>query len=201
MRCSLLVFMASGVLFWSAGLTLAATQVLIPEVPLPERVAALLLEVNRAAFPTNPTIKGPVKGSLKPQATNEIVLRALSRPLWPDFTQMKRVRVRLGKIEIARPVEPCWQYEDQGSRLLLLYDTLNRGACNRADARIEPVDFAAELDTQLGAPVTPPTDAFGKPRLDSGFALSLLHRGIAAAWLGHTNQARQLFRSFGDLSG
>lgn len=194
MRCSLFAFVASGVLFWSAGLTLAATQVLIPEVALPERVAALLLEVNRAAFPTNPTIKGPVKGSLKPQATNEIVLRALSRPLWPDFTQMKRVRVRLGKIEIARPVEPCWQYEDQGSRLLLLYDTLNRGACNRADARIEPVDFAAELDTQLGAPVTPPTDAFGKPRLDSGFALSLLHRGIAAAWLGHTNQARQLFQ-------
>ena len=190
MRCSLFAFVASGALFWGVGLALAAAPpVKPPQAPLPEPVKTLLLEASRTSFPTNTSAKRPVKVSPKPQATNEVVLHLLRWPSWPDYTQMKRVRV--GKTGSGSPLQPRWLYQENGDQLFLVSDGLGKERRDRAGTRVELVDFAAELDALLKPWQNAATGTATKLRLGPEHGLEL---GIAAAWLGYTNQARQLFQ-------
>ncbi len=176
----------------------AATRDEHPRAAMPEAVLQLLLDANRAVALTNAEPRRVyVGGTLIPQskATNEAALKILGQVPWPDFTRLKRVRCRHTTKRTGPTNEfvARWLFYNEGNQLILLNDEFAKEWRIARESMMEDTDYGAEL----AALIESPQAAASGPRRTLRIAretMPLFNHAVAAAWLGHTNEARQLLQ-------
>jgi hypothetical protein len=183
---------------WWGGWAAVAPREVYPRAPMPERVALLLLEANRAAILTNAAPRrgfGSAPVIRSSQATNEAALKIFSKILWPDFAQFKRVRCRwtVARAGDTNLFHPRWLFYNEGNQLILLTDGLAKEWRIKSDSQMEDSDYAAEL-AELIKPSVAAAPGVPRRAVAARDTMSLVNHAVAAAWLGHTNQARQLWQ-------
>lgn len=186
------------VLLVGIGAVHAASREEYPRAALPPAVSQLLLDANRTVelADAEPRRVYP-NGTLIPQskATNEAALKILAQIPWPDFAKLRRVRCRYTTARTGRTNEfvSRWLFYNEGNQLIFLTDDLAKEWRIARESAMEDLDYRAELAALLDTPKTAATGPRRTART-SGETMPLFNHAVAAAWLGHTNEARQLLQ-------
>jgi hypothetical protein len=168
-----------------------------PRAALPPAVSQLLLDANRTVELADAEPRRvPVGGMLIPQskATNEAALKILAQIPWPDFAKLRRVRCRYTTTRTGRTNEfvSLWLFYNEGNQLIFLSDHLAKEWRIARETVMEDLDYRAELAALLDTPKA--TAVPGRTIRNGAEVMPLLNHAVAAAWLGHTNEARQLLQ-------
>lgn len=189
------------VLLLGAAVGRAAIRDEFPQAPMPPPVLQLLLDANRATTLTNENKRARYTGALpgfiaQSKTTNEAALKVFGQLPWPDFSKFKRVRCRyiVGRTLDTNTFVARWLFHDQGDQLILLDDLLAKEWRIRRETQMEDTDYGTELAELLESPRVVMTNAPRRTTGRSAETMPLFYHAVAAAWLGHTNEARQILQ-------
>jgi hypothetical protein len=181
---------------WLAAFARAAERDTYPTSPMPPPVLEFLLDANRTMELTNNRrTTGTALRFISPsKATNEAVLRLLAQTAWPDFTQLRRVRCRhlVDRGMRTNDFAARWLFYHEGNQLILLGDEFAKEWRIARETALEDSDYRAELGGWIGEPKSVAPGKRRQTLIVARETMPLFNHAVAAAWLGHTNEARQL---------